>query len=87
MCLAGLVLAVWGFSIYGIPLMAKQASKAIPASVMRPLGEQTMEVLDSRFLSPSKMEYSVNILGKLLPVTGQLLFTAPETFATAARQG
>ena len=58
MCLAGLVLAVWGFSTYGIPLMAKQASKAIPASVMRPLGEQTMEVLDSRFLSPSKMDES-----------------------------
>lgn len=56
MCLAGLVLAAWGVSMYGIPLLAKQASKAIPASVMRPLGEKTLEILDSRFLSPSKLD-------------------------------
>lgn len=55
---AGLVVCVWAFMTYGIPFLAKKAAYAIPPAVAENLSEQTMKILDSRFLRPSKLPQS-----------------------------
>lgn len=55
-CLLGLALLIWGFTVWGIPFLARKASDAVPDSLTEKLSHQTLEVLDTRFLGPSELD-------------------------------
>jgi Zn-dependent protease with chaperone function len=48
-------LAVFAFVVYGIPAAAIQLAKDTPPGVSRVLADQTMAVLDGRYILPSKL--------------------------------
>ena len=54
-CLLGLFLCIWGFLAAGIPFLAKMAAAAVPAAVTDRVSRQTLAVLDTHFLKPSKL--------------------------------
>ena len=45
----------WWFAVYGIPLAASAAARAVPPAVEAELGAQTLTALDNSFCSPSKL--------------------------------
>lgn len=54
-CLAGLVLCVWAFMAHAIPLVAEKVARAMPAPLMARISSDSLELLDSRFFSPSEL--------------------------------
>ena len=47
--------AAWWFTVYGIPLAANAAARAIPQDIEAKLGAQTLAALDGSFCSASKL--------------------------------
>ncbi len=45
----------WGFSVYGLPLLARQAAYALPEEMSRTLGQQTLDSLDRLVFQPSQL--------------------------------
>ncbi len=50
-----LVLFTWGFMIFGIPALAKHLAMAAPVSIMDPLSDKTVAMLDERFFTDSEL--------------------------------
>ncbi|MBA4367401.1 MAG: hypothetical protein C0403_07145 [Desulfobacterium sp.] len=55
-CIAGLIFLTWFGAQFGIPYMAMKAADAVPNSALNQLSEKTLNLLDDRFLFPSKLE-------------------------------
>jgi len=55
-CLVGLILFAWLFSLYGIPQIAKTVAYAVPPSLMEKISQNTLAVLDDRYLQPSEID-------------------------------
>lgn len=53
--LAGVALVTFAFIKYGVPALAGWTARHVPASVDRRIGAQTLDILDNRFLLPSKL--------------------------------
>jgi len=51
--LAGIVLFVWLFHTYAIPVLAKEIAFSLPAGINSEISRQTMDVLDEHFLKPT----------------------------------
>ena len=49
------VLFIWGSVQYGLPVAANLASKAIPADVLNPLGEEVIVWMDDNLFEPSTL--------------------------------
>lgn len=55
-CMAGLVLAVFLFTAYGIPYIAEVVSRNIPVSVMNKISDDALILLDKQLFEPSKIK-------------------------------
>ncbi len=55
-CMAGLILFVWAFSIYGLPVIAKAAARVIPIQVTEAISEQSLKLMDRQFFEPSGLD-------------------------------
>jgi Zn-dependent protease with chaperone function len=55
-CLGGIVVFVWIFIIYGIPLMAQIATPLIPSAITEKISQQAMNMLDKNFTQPSQLD-------------------------------
>ncbi len=55
-CLGGIIIFVWIFTAYGIPLMAQIATPLIPSVVTEKVSQQAMKMLDNNFLQPSQLD-------------------------------
>ncbi len=53
--LAGIIIFVWLFHTYAIPLLARRIAFALPPYVTEEVSRQTMDILDSHFLKPSEL--------------------------------
>jgi len=53
--LIGLIICVWAFMTYGIPVLAEKAAYSLPPEVTNELSRQTMKMLEARFLKPTKL--------------------------------
>ncbi len=53
--LAGIVLFVWLFHTFAIPVLAKKIAFALPPRVTQEVSNQTMRVLDGHLLKPSEL--------------------------------
>lgn len=54
--LVGLVLCVWLFISYGIPIIAKEAAGAIPASLTEELSMKSLDFMDKNFFVPTALK-------------------------------
>ena len=54
-CIGGLIFCISVFIAYGIPFLAKMAAYSIPPSLTEKISEETLQVLDRRFLAPSEL--------------------------------
>lgn len=55
-CMAGLVLAVFLFTTYGIPVIAEIVSRNIPVSVMNRLSDDALLLLDKQVFEPTTLD-------------------------------
>lgn len=53
--LAGIILFVWLFHTYAIPLLAKKIAFSLPPYVTEEVSRQTMQVLDNHLFKPSEL--------------------------------
>ncbi|MCK4910626.1 MAG: M48 family metallopeptidase [Thermodesulfovibrionales bacterium] len=53
--LVALVLFTWGFIEYGIPALAYEVTKAVPAAISERISSETLELLDRKLLEPSAL--------------------------------
>ncbi len=53
--LIGLIFCIGIFITYGIPLLAKKIAYSLPPEVTNELSEQTLKILDGRFLKPTEL--------------------------------
>ncbi|MBS3808802.1 MAG: M48 family metallopeptidase [Desulfobacterales bacterium] len=53
--LAGLVLCVWFFIAYGIPLLADKAASSVPTAMMETVSDRALSQLDKRFLEKTEL--------------------------------
>ncbi|HDZ62466.1 MAG TPA: M48 family metallopeptidase [Nitrospirae bacterium] len=54
--IAGLILCIWAFTVYGIPVLAEKAANALPVEVTNEVSRQTMKMFDLRFLNPTELD-------------------------------
>ena len=52
----GLILCVWGFTVYGIPVAADIISETVPSFVTQTISQQALKMLDDDFFKPSGLE-------------------------------
>ncbi|MCK5165260.1 MAG: M48 family metallopeptidase [Desulfobacula sp.] len=55
-CLAGLVIAVYGFINFGIPFIAKDIAFRLPLNTMNRISIDAEQILDQRFFKPSGLD-------------------------------
>lgn len=54
-CIVCLVLFIAGVAIYGVPFIASQVARAIPPAKMERVSRESLKLLDSHFMQPSKL--------------------------------
>jgi Zn-dependent protease with chaperone function len=54
-CFAGLIVCVWAFIVFGIPIIAKQVAYTIPPEVMETVSQKTLTFLDKQFFKPTEL--------------------------------
>jgi Zn-dependent protease with chaperone function len=58
-CLAAVMVVVWGVGRYGMPAAAKMIAGHLPQTVMQAASRQTLEVLERSALKPTELETTV----------------------------
>lgn len=53
--IAGLVLFIWGFTVYAIPYLAEKAAYSMPVELTDSINDKTLDMLDDRFVAPSEL--------------------------------
>ncbi|MBC8413789.1 MAG: M48 family metallopeptidase [Nitrospira sp.] len=56
--IAGIIIFAWFFVVFGIPAIAEKAAFAVSADILNEVSNQTLEVLENRFLKPSELDQS-----------------------------
>lgn len=54
-CLIFLAFCVWGFTRYGVPLIAERIAGKIPPASMERMSKDALKILDARFVGPSQL--------------------------------
>ncbi len=54
-CFVGLILFIWLFISYGIPMFAEKASRSVPPEMLNNVSMDTMKILDKKFFKPSDL--------------------------------
>ena len=55
-CLVGLIISVYLFTAYGIPVLAQTISNNIPIAIMNTLSDDVLVLLDRQIFEPTKLE-------------------------------
>jgi Zn-dependent protease with chaperone function len=54
-CFVGLIVCVWAFIVFGIPIIARQVAYTIPPEVMETVSQKTLTFLDKQFFKPTEL--------------------------------
>ena len=54
-CLIALAVCIWGFTKYGMPLIAARIAGQIPPASMERMSKDALKILDARFVGPTQL--------------------------------
>jgi Zn-dependent protease with chaperone function len=54
-CVIALAFCVWGFTRYGVPLIAARIAEKVPPASMERMSKDALKILDMRFVEPTRL--------------------------------